>query len=56
MDSKKILDLIYGDVSELYEAIRHDLINALGHIYDEDANAAMDLTNGIILAAKQLQN
>lgn len=38
------------------DAIRNDLINALGHIYDEDANAATDLAKGIILAAAQLQN
>lgn len=38
------------------EAIRHDLINALGHICEEDVDTAKDLANGIILAATQLQN
>lgn len=38
------------------DAIRHDLINSLGHIMEEDESAAMDFARGIILAAKQLQN
>lgn len=37
------------------DAIRHDLINSLGHIMEENEAAAMDLARGIILAAKQLQ-
>ena len=37
------------------DAIRHDLINSLGHILDEDEAVATDFARGIILAAEQLK-
>lgn len=39
---------------ESADSIRHTLINSLGHIYDADENAGIDLAKGIAMAAKQL--
>lgn len=37
------------------DEIRHTLINSLGHIYDADEKAGIDLAKGIVLAANQIQ-
>lgn len=39
---------------ESADDIRHTLINSMGHIYDADESAGLDLAKGITLAAKQL--
>lgn len=47
-------------VSWLHEGsaddVRHTLINSMGHIYDADPNAGIDMARGIIAAARQLSN
>ena len=36
------------------DSVRHTLINSLGHIFDADPKAGVDMAKGIVLAAKQI--
>lgn len=38
------------------EAVRHTLINSIGHILEESRDVAADLASGILLVAEEFKN